>query len=96
MDESSYCSFPVIKISSKLNFSTRLDDNLDRSDEITVLNPEIEAITKITRDSKNKTVLSVPSKFPVELFPTKNLINESCQLFHAIVKLSRNLQLYLN
>ena len=42
------------------------------SDEINVINPEIEAITKITRDSKINTVLFIPSKFPGELFPTNN------------------------
>ena len=48
--------FPVIEIDSKLKSPTRLDDSLDSSDEITVLNPEIEAITKNTRDSENNIV----------------------------------------
>ena len=42
------------------------------SDEITVINPEIEAITKTTRDSKNNILLSIPSKFPGELIPIIN------------------------
>ena len=42
------------------------------SDEITVISPEIEALTKNTRNSKNNTVLSIPSKIPGELFPTIN------------------------
>ena len=42
------------------------------SDETTVINPEIVAITKNTRDSKINRVLSIPSKFPGELFPTVN------------------------
>ena len=47
MDDSSNCSFPVIEIDSKTNSPLRLDENLISSDEITVINPEIEAITKI-------------------------------------------------
>ena len=86
MDDNSTCSFPVIKITSQTNSQTnspnrlhsqtnsplRLDENLLSSDEITVINPEIVAITKNTRDSKINTVLSNPSKFPGELFPTVN------------------------
>ena len=60
MDDSSNCSFPVIEIDSQTNSPLRLDENLMSSDEITVINPEIVAITKITRDSKINTVLSIP------------------------------------
>ena len=56
----------------QINSPLRLDENLLSSDEITVINPEIVAITKNTRDSKINTVLSIPSKFPGELFPTVN------------------------
>ena len=87
MDSESNCSFPVFDIEnveidaqtnppnrlhSKINSPLRLDENLLSSDEITVINPEIVAITKNTRDSKINTVLSIPSKFPGELFPTVN------------------------
>ena len=57
---------------SQINSPLRLDQNLLSSDEITVINPEIVAITKNTRNSKINTVLSIPSKFPGELFPTVN------------------------
>ena len=46
MVESSDCSFSVIEIDSKLSSLIRLDPNLQSSDEITVINPRIEAITK--------------------------------------------------
>ena len=87
MDSESNCSFPVFEIEnveidsqtnppnrlhSKINSPLRLDKNLLSSDEITVINPEIVAITKNTRDSKINTVLAIPSKFPGELFPTVN------------------------
>ena len=87
MDTESNCSFPVFEIEnveidsqtnppnrlhSKINSPLRLDENLLSSDQITVINPEIVAITKNTRDSKINTVLSIPSKFPGELFPTVN------------------------
>ena len=85
MDDNSTCSFPVIEIDSQtnspitnspirldsqINSPLRIDETLMRSDEITVINPEIVAITKNTRDSKINAVLSIPSKFPGELFPT--------------------------
>ena len=86
MDDNPTCSFPVIEIISQTNSQTnspkllhaqtnsplRLDENLLSSDEITFINPEVVAITKSTRDSKINTVLSIPSKFPGELFPTVN------------------------
>ena len=72
MDDSSDCSFPVIEIDSKFNSPIRLDENLMSSDEITVINPVIEAITKNTRDSKINKALVIPLKFPGELFPTIN------------------------
>ena len=56
----------------QINSPLRLEKNLLSSDEITVINPEIVAITKNTRDLKINTVLSIPSKFPGELFPTVN------------------------
>ena len=83
----SNCSFPVFEIEnvkidsqtnppnrlhSQINSPLRLDENLLSSDEITVINPEITAITKNTRDSKINTVLSIPSNIPGELFPTVN------------------------
>ena len=73
MDESSDCSFPIRETYSKVESPNRFDDNLVSSDEITVINPEIEALTKTTRDSKNNILLSIPSKFPGELVPTINL-----------------------
>ena len=73
MVESSDCSFPIIEIDSKVESQNRFDDNFVSSDEITVINPEIEALTKTTRDSKNNILLSIPSKFPGELIPTINL-----------------------
>ena len=87
MDSDSNCSFPVFEIEnveidsqtnssnrlhSQINSPLRLDENLLSSDEITVINSEIVVITKNTRDSKINTVLSIPSKFPGELFPTVN------------------------
>ena len=72
MDDSSNCSFPVVEIDSQTNSPRILDENLMSSHEITVINPEIVAITKNTRDSKINRVLSIPSKFPGELFPTVN------------------------
>ena len=87
MDDNSTCSFPVIEIDSQtnspitnspirldsqINSALILDENLMSSNEITVINPEIVANTKNTRDSKINTVLSTPSKFPGELFPTVN------------------------
>ena len=82
MDNDSTCSFPVIEIdsqtnspnrlNSQINSALRLDENLLRSDEITVINPEIVSITKNTRDSEINTVLSIPSKFPGEIFATVN------------------------
>ena len=70
VDDSSDCFFPDIKIDSKISSPNRLDKNFLGSDEITVINPEIEAITKNTRDSKINTVLCIPSKFPGDLFLT--------------------------
>ena len=72
MCDDSNCSFPVIEMDSKVNSPIRLDRSLMSSDEITVINPEFEAITKNTRDSKNNTILSILSKFPGQLFPTIN------------------------
>ena len=66
------CYFPVIEIDAQANSPLRLDRNLMSSDKITVFNPEIVAIAKNTRDTKINTVLSIPSKFPGELFPTVN------------------------
>ena len=70
MDSDSNCSFPVIEIDSQtnspnrlhsqINSPLRLNENLLSSDEITVINPEIVATTKNTRDSKINTVLSIP------------------------------------
>ena len=73
MNEIPNCFFPVIEIDSKIISSIRLDPKDENSVEITVLNPEMEAMTKRTRDSKNNTVLSLSSKFPDELFPIISL-----------------------
>ena len=87
MDSDSNCSFPVFefenveidsqtsspnRLYSQINSPLRLDENLLSSDQITVINPEIVAITKNTRDSKINTVLSIPSKIPGKLFPIIN------------------------
>ena len=109
MDDNSTCSFPVIEITSQTNSANRLhsqtnsplrlDENLLSSDEITVINPEIVAITKNTRDSKINTVLSIPSKFRGEFFPTVNpnqqiisIIPRDCKVF----KISQALPEFLN
>ena len=109
MDDNSTCSFPVIEITSQTNSANRLhsqtnsplrlDENLLSSDEITVINPEIVAITKNTRDSKINTVLSIPSKFRGEFFPTVNpnqqiisIIPRDCKVF----KISQALPELLN
>ena len=62
----------MIEIDSRTNSPLRLDENLMSSDEITVINPEIVAITKNTWDSNINAVLSFPSKFPGEFFPSVN------------------------
>ena len=83
----------------QINSPLRLDENLLSSDEITVINSEIVAITKNTRDSKINTVLSIPSKFPGELFPTVNtnqqilsIISRDCK----VIKKSRALPKLFN
>ena len=107
MDIDSTCSFPVIEIDSQTNSPNRLhsqiksplrlDENLLSSDEIAVINREIVANTKNTRDSKINTVLSIPSKFPGEPL---NLISKLCLSFpvipHHSPKLSRNPKRYQN
>ena len=70
MDGSSDCFYPVNGIDSKLNCPTRLDDNLESGDEISVSSPKIEAVNKNTRDSENNSVLFILSKLPGEFFPT--------------------------
>ena len=66
MYSDSNCSFPVLEIEiveidsqtnspnrlhSQINSPLRLDKNLLSSDEITVVNPEIVAITRVSGDS---------------------------------------------
>ena len=108
MDDNSTCFFPVIEITSQANSQInspnrlhsqtnsplRLDENLLSSDEITVINPEIVAITKNTRDSKSNTVLSIPSKFPASFFLLLTLFSKLCPSFRVIAKLLRNPKRY--
>ena len=106
MDNDSTCFFPVIEIDSQtnspnrlhsqINSPLRLDENLLSSDEITVINPEIVAITKNTRDSKINTVLSTPRSSQASFFLPLTLISKLCLSLPVIAKLSRNPKRYQN
>ena len=101
IDYNSTYSFPVIEITSQTNSPNRLHsqtnsplrlhENLLSSDEITVLNPEIDAITKNTRDSKINTVLSQASFF----LPLIQISNLSLS-FPVIARSLRNRKRYQN
>ena len=76
----------------QINSPLRLDENLLSRDEILVIDPEIVAITKNTRDSKINTVLSIPSSSFLPLIR----ISKLCLSFSVIARLSRNPKRYQN
>ena len=76
----------------QINSPLRLDENQLSSDEITVINPELVAITKNTRDSKINRVLSIPSNFPGELFPTVNPNQQFMSIIHRDCKVIKKSQ----
>ena len=80
----------------QINSSLRLDENLLSSDEITVINPEIVAISKNTRDQKLIRFFLFLRNSQASFFLPLIQISKLCLSFPVIARLSRNPKRYRN